>query len=257
MITGRNRMVLTLGLIGCLLGLFSIASLSGARAANEDEDKAIADSLAAMLRAGRTVISRNQERINNPDLGEKGLDGKTVLEQAQKIYQEATRIDPQTIDPASRHGKLLRAQMEAIVEVMNANQKTLNQKGVGFKGLIPATFGRLVNEAFGKTAGNDAEMKVTAPLDLVRNRKARPDDWEADVIREKLIQKNWPKGQLYATVAASRGRQAFRVAVPEYYAASCLSCHGGPKGQIDVTGYPKEGAKEGDLGGVISITLYR
>ena len=47
------------------------------------------------------------------------------------------------------------------------------------------------------------------------------------------------------------------MAVPEYYAASCLSCHGGPKGDIDVTGYPKEGGSEGDLGGVISISLYR
>ena len=47
-----------------------------------------------------------------------------------------------------------------------------------------------------------------------------------------------------------------RTAVPEYYAASCLSCHGGPKGEIDITGYPKEGGKEGELGGIISITLY-
>jgi hypothetical protein len=43
--------------------------------------------------------------------------------------------------------------------------------------------------------------------------------------------------------------------VPEYYVASCLSCHGTPKGEIDVTGYPKEGAALGDLGGVISIKL--
>jgi hypothetical protein len=45
--------------------------------------------------------------------------------------------------------------------------------------------------------------------------------------------------------------------VPEYYAASCLTCHGSPKGEMDITGYPKEGAKLDDLGGVISITLYR
>jgi hypothetical protein len=210
-----------------------------------------------MLRSGRTVVSRNQAKINNPDMGDKGLDGKTVLAEAVKIYEEATKIDPLKVDPSSRHGRLLRAQMDAIVEVMDTNQKTINQKGVGFKGFIPATFGRLVNESFGKTAGSDAEMKVTAPIDLVRNRKARPDEWEAGVIRDKLLKTDWPKGQLFATVAASRGRSAFRVAVPEYYAASCLSCHGGPKGQIDVTGYPKEGAKEGDLGGVISITLYR
>jgi Protein of unknown function (DUF3365) len=235
----------------------SIANLSVIQAASDDEDKAVANSLADMLRAGRTVISRNQDRINNPDLGDKGLDGKTVLEQALKIYHENTKSDPLQIDPSSRHGRLLRAQMDAIVEVMDSNQKLINQPGVGFKAFIPATFGRLVNESFAKRVGSEAEMKVTAPLDLVRNRKSRPDEWETEVIRDKLLTASWPKGQLFATVATSRGRPAFRVAVPEYYAASCLSCHGGPKGQIDVTGYPKEGANEGDLGGVVSITLYR
>jgi hypothetical protein len=235
----------------------SVANLSVTQAAGDDEDKAIANSLAAMLQAGRTVISRNQDRINNPDIGDKGLDGKTVLEQALKIYQENTKSDPLQIDPSSRHGRLLRAQMDAIVEVTDSNQKTINQPGVGFKAFIPATFGRLVNESFAKRVGSEAEMKVTAPLDLVRNRKARPDEWESEVIRDKLLTASWPKGQLFAAVATSRGRPAYRVAVPEYYAASCLSCHGGPKGQIDVTGYPKEGANEGDLGGVISITLYR
>jgi hypothetical protein len=34
-----------------------------------------------------------------------------------------------------------------------------------------------------------------------------------------------------------------------------LSCHGEPKGQPDVSGYKKEGAKEGDLGGAISVKV--
>ncbi len=160
------------------------------------------------MRAGRTVVSRNQDRINNPDIGDKGLDGKTVMEQALKIYQENTKTDPLLIDTSSRHGRLLRAQMDAIAEVMDSNQKTINQPGVGFKAFIPATFGRLVNEAFAKRVGSEAEMKITAPLDLVRNRKARPDDWETEVIRDKLLTASWPKGQLFATVATSRGRPA-------------------------------------------------
>ena len=117
---------------------------------------------------------------------------------------------------------------------METNQKTLNQQGVGFQGLFPAIFGRLVNETFGKGAANDAEMKVTAPLDLIRNRKSRPDEWETEVIRDKLLAANWVKGQLFATVAKSKGKNAFRIAVPEYYAASCLTCHGNPKGQVDI-----------------------
>jgi hypothetical protein len=240
-----------------ICAVLSIEGVLVIEAASDDEDKLIADSLAAMLQAGRTVISRSQERINNPEIGDKGLNGKTVLDQTIKIYQDATKSDPLKIEASSRHGRLLRAQLDAIVEVMDANQKTINQPGVGFKAFIPATFGRLVTESFGKKAANDAEIKITAPIELVRNRKSRPDEWEAEVIRDKLSAANWLKGQLFAAVASSHGRAAFRVAVPEYYSESCLSCHGGPKGQIDVTGYPKEGAKEGDLGGVISITLYR
>jgi hypothetical protein len=44
--------------------------------------------------------------------------------------------------------------------------------------------------------------------------------------------------------------------VPEYYVASCLSCHGQPAGEMDITGYPKEGGQEGDLGAAISITIF-
>jgi Protein of unknown function (DUF3365) len=233
----------------------SVATVS--KAADDSEDTVIANSLAAMLSAGLNVISRNQDLIDNPDIEDKGFDGKSVLAQAQQLFQETTGSNPLNTDPSHRHGRLLRVEMDAIVEVMNAHQRELNQRGIGFKGFIPATFGRLITESFARGAEGDAELKITAPLQFIRNRKARPDNWEAYVIREKLMSASWPKGEFYAAVAENKGRPAFRVAVPEYYEASCLSCHGGPKGQIDITGYPKEGRNEGDLGGVISITLYR
>jgi hypothetical protein len=235
--------------------VLSIATIG--KAADESEGIVIAKSVAAMLSAGLIVISNNQPLINNPDIGDKGLDGKSVLEQAQKLFRETTGSDPSTIDPSHRHGRLLRVEMNAIVEVMNAHQRDLNQRGIGFKGFVPSTFGRLVVEAFNRGAQGDAELKMTAPLELVRNRKARPDKWESYVIREKLTSATWPKGELYAAVDESKGRPAFRVAVPEYYSASCLACHGKPEGQIDITGYPKEGRNEGDLGGLYSLTLYR
>jgi hypothetical protein len=247
-----NRIWRCLGLLLAVTVTFSVGRAGGAY----DDDAVIAQSLATMLRAGRTVISRNQERINNPDIGDKGLEGRIVLAEASRVFKEMTGEDPAEIDRASRRGRLLHAQMEAIVEVMDANQQTLNQRGVAFKGFIPATFARLVNEAFARHAAGEAEVKVTAPANLIRNIKARPDKWEAEVIERKLLSPNWPKSQTYAALAESAHRPAFRMAVPEYYAASCLSCHGGPKGETDMTGYPKEGAKEGDLGGVISITLY-
>jgi len=92
--------------------------------------------------------------------------------------------------------------------------------------------------------------------ELVRNRKARPDAWEAEIIKTKLLDPQRPKGQSYSAVVDTNDRPAFRIMVPEYYAASCLVCHGSPKGEMDITGYPKEGGKLGDLGAVISIALY-
>jgi uncharacterized protein DUF3365 len=100
-------------------------------------------------------------------------------------------------------------------------------------------------------------MKVTAPPQFIRNAKTKADDWESGVISDKLLLASWPKDQSFAVVTQAKGKTAHRTAVPEYYGASCLGCHGSPQGEIDITGYPKEGGKEGDLGGVISITLYK
>jgi hypothetical protein len=100
-------------------------------------------------------------------------------------------------------------------------------------------------------------MKVTAPEELVRNRKALPDDWEKTVLADKFAKPDWPKGQAFSEPATVDGRPAYRFIVPEYYKASCLSCHGTPKGETDITGYPKEGGKEGDLGAAISVTLFQ
>jgi hypothetical protein len=230
----------------------------GANAATPAEDDALtAKSLATMLRAGRTVISRNQEKINDPKIGDKGLDGKTVVAEAVKIYTQTAGVDPLTIDAKSRHGKLLRIELEAMAEVMDGHQQTINRPGVGFKGFIPAVFGRQVSESFGRRAAGLADMKVTAPPKLIRNQKARADDWEAAVIKDKLMSAAWPKDQSFSEVAKSKGKDAYRTAMPEYYGASCLSCHGSPAGEVDITGYAKEGAAVDDLGGVISITLYR
>jgi hypothetical protein len=252
-------MALVAGAIGIGGGAATVVMLvaNASAATPAEDDAAVAKSLATMLRAARAVISVNQNKINDPNLGNKGLDGKSVLAEAVKIYRETAGVDPASIDAKSRHGKLLRMEMEAIVEVLDVHQQTINRQGVGFKGFIPAIFGRQVSESFGRRAVGLAEIKVTAPSKLVRNPKARADAWENAVIHDKLMSSSWPKDQIFSEVAKANNKTAYRTAMPEYYAASCLSCHGSPAGEIDITGYPKEGGQVGDLGGVISITLYR
>ena len=224
---------------------------------SEAGDEEIALSLANLLRAARAVVAAEQDLINDPAPGDKGLTGDAVLAAALDNYRQATGRDPLAIDPESRHGRLLAAQMAAIKEVMDEHQEAINRPGVGFMGFVPAVFGRLVGERFGEKAGDEARVKVTAPPELVRNLKARPDAWEAAAIADALKSPEWPEGKVFAAEAEVRGRPAYRILVPEYYSAGCLTCHGGPKGEIDVTGYPKEGGALGDLGGVISVTLFR
>ena len=242
----------------CVTLVLAVVTAAPAANSTADDGAQIGESLATMLSAVRTVISKNQDRINNPDIGDKGLDGKVVLSEAGVLYQQATGTAPASIDPNSLHGRLIRMQMDAIEEVMEVHQETINRQDVGFKGFIPAVFSRLVNEAFGRRAAGVAEMKVTAPLALLRNPQVRPDDWELGVIETKLQAPGWPKDQPFMAKAPKNdGMLAERALFPEYYGRSCLTCHGSPRGEIDITGFPKEGAKEGDLGGIISIALYR
>jgi hypothetical protein len=249
--TGRRLAGVAAGLAVLGLGL----SFMTPAAADQNEQQ-VAESLAKMLQSARSVISKHQADINDEKRGDKGLTADVVLTEANANYLKATGIDPASYDPASQQGRLLAAQTAAIREVIDANQTLINQPGVGFKGFIPATFARLVNEAFSRRVGTEANVKVTAPAELIRNRKARPDAWEVEVITAKFLKPDWVRGTPFADTVTTDGAAAFRMMVPEYYSASCLSCHGAPKGSLDITGYPREGAAENDLGGVISVTLH-
>jgi hypothetical protein len=217
----------------------------------------IAESLAHMLQAARSVISDNQALIDDPTIGNKGLTGAVVLSNAIAQYRAATGTDPLADEANPRAARLLRFEMDSIAEVVDANQDLINARGVAFKAFIPAVFARLVGEAFHRRAGEEASIKVTAPPALVRNRKSLPDAFESSVIRDRFLTPAWPRGQSYETSVERAGHQQFRMLVPEYYAPSCLACHGSPKGSLDITGYPREGASPGDLGGVISVTVAR
>jgi hypothetical protein len=213
--------------------------------------------LAELLRDGRQVISANQPLINDPTLGPKGLSGAKVLALASDLFRERQGRDLASYPENARTGRLLHKLAEAIRQVMDEHQGEIDAKDVGFKGFIPAVFGRLTSERFVELAAGEAQLKITAPMALVRNRRSRPDAWENDIVETHFLSATWAKGSAFQGEAQFDGRSAFRMLIPEYYGASCLSCHGSPKGEVDRTGYPKEGAKEGDLGGVISVVLPR
>lgn len=257
MMNAGRGVILILAVSAVFCSFAAATSVPGQTQNDEQAEMKLALDLAKLLQSARTVISNHQNLINDPEVGDKGLTGERVLAETIEQYRKATGHDPRDFDPQSREGRLMRAELDAIREVVDESQTLINEKGLGFKGFIPAVFGRLVTERLRDKVATELQIKITAPPPLVRNRKARPDEWEQQIIETKFLSPDWTRGQVYSEAQKNGVQSVFRVMVPEYYAASCLTCHGGPKGEIDITGYPKEGASEGDLGGVISITLFR
>jgi hypothetical protein len=237
-----------------VLGL--VAAMSPALA-GDAEDAAMGMKLAELLQAGRNVVSNYQTLINDPSLGDKQLDGERFTREALELYREQAGAALFEDGIPERDRRLLQAQLDAMREVMDEQQMSINRPGIGFKGFVPAVFARLANEKFGARVGAEAKLRVTAPEHLVRNRKSLPDEWESGIIENVFSDPQRPRGEPYTEATEVDGRSAFRMLLPEYYTQSCLSCHGEPKDEVDVTGYPKEGGKEGDLGGAISIVLFR
>ncbi|MEE8058476.1 MAG: DUF3365 domain-containing protein [Pseudomonadales bacterium] len=218
--------------------------------ANEVEDAKLSKNLATLYRSARKVISDNQALINDASKGDKGLSATAVTTRAKAIYKKAAG---QTLSIGKYEKKLL----AAVTKVMNDAQDLINQKDVGFKGFLPAIFARQVATEFSSATDGLLTIKLTAPKNYVRNRANRPDKWESNIIENSFRSADYPKGRPKYETTTVKGKPAFRYILPEYYAESCLKCHGEPKGDIDITGGKKEGGVFGELGGAISLVLFK
>lgn len=246
-----------LALSFAVLGLISVIAAPRVVAAQGGDEVDLGNRLAAVLRAGRGVVSSSQGLINDPSVVDKGLTGEVFRAMVIEAYVAQYGVPPLTDDLSPEERQLTESQLASMTEVINENQSVINAEGLAFKGFIPAIFARLVNEKFADKMASQASVKVTAPIDKVRNRKARPDQWENDVIESKFKSDGWSKGEAFSEDVLVGGKPAFRMLIPEYYSTSCLACHGSPAGETDITGFPKEGGSEGELGGAISITLFK
>jgi hypothetical protein len=224
-------------------------------ATQKEIDHTIALHLATLLRSARQVISDHQDLINEKKTG-KGLTGQRILQEAKANYARTTGHALPTLDPTSLEGMMLQAEEEAIQEVVDQAQPLINDPTRGFKGFLPAVFAYRVADVFRAKVKNHAYLKLTAPAELIRHQENAPDAWESSMIKSKFQSPGWTKGQYVEAEGELNGRKAYRLLIPEYYEASCLACHGEPKGEKDITGWMKEGGKSGDVGGAISAAIY-
>jgi len=238
------------------LALAVVATVSAPVAARAETEEEIAKEMATLFRAARAVISKHQAHINDPNVGDKGLSSDAVIAQAKENYKTAAGHDL-AIDPATKTGECLQAELDAIAAVMKEAQPLINEQGKGFKGFLPAVFAGRVAAATSEKLKGKAEIKLTAPKEYVRNRANKPDEWESSVIESKFKTAGWTKDAGFSESTQKDGKAAFRFILPEYYGEGCLSCHGEPKGESDITGGAKEGGKLGELGGAISVTIFQ
>jgi hypothetical protein len=219
-------------------------SSGAAHAANEAETGEL---LVKLMQAGRTVVSENQDLINDASKGDKGFTAQAFEEKLVAKFKEKAGVD---LKGDGTHNKLLLALVEAGREVVDEAQVVLNRPGLGFKGFIPAVWGRKAGEKFGQKTG--IKLKLTnADYRFPGN---KPDDFEAEVLK-LFSDVSYPKGKEYTRMTMAGGKPVLRMMVPEYAGPKCLGCHGEPKGERDITGNKKEGWKEGGLAGAISLTI--
>jgi hypothetical protein len=221
-------------------------SVSPVLAGNEAE---VAEHLIDLVKIGRGVMSEQMSNINDPSKGNKGFTGDYMAAQVLERFKKKTKIDlriPNVVPQAGLYLALIQAEKDVVDEA----QPIINRQGIGFKGFIPAVFTRKTGEQFYRKSG--VRLKLTG-IDY-RNANNRPDDFEAEVLR-MFSDPRHPKGQTYVRNTMVDGKPVLRMMDPEYAGPSCLACHGGPQGSKDITGGRKEGWKEGDLAGAISVVL--
>ncbi|MDO8357149.1 MAG: DUF3365 domain-containing protein [Nitrospirota bacterium] len=242
-----------------ITGMLAILTLgavtpSTSWAVDRAEAEETARLLAKLLKAGRLVIERNQLLIDDQHKGDKGFTPEVFEQQLVREFREQTNIDlaklhntTVVVPPLAK--ELLPAFVVASKEVVRDAQVVINQRGIGYKNFIPATYGSQAAARFSKHTRVRLKQTTLQP----RNPKNEPDEYEASVLK-------WlsgrPRAEAYVSELTDQG-QTLRVVMPIYYVPACLSCHGEPKGELDISGYPKEGYMDGDLAGAITVTLTR
>lgn len=224
------------------------SSISWAQTPREEIENT-AQHLATLLNVGRLIIQHNQALINDPRIGNKGFTPEVFEQQVLDEFLRETHIDLKhgSSQLPSLAKELLPVLLESSKEVVADAQLVINQKGIGYKNFVPATFGSQAARKF----SNRSYVKIKQTALNPRNLKNTPDAYEENLLK-RLATK--PAVDTAITEWIDNGT-TLRAVTPIYYSQDCLVCHGNPKGILDMSGYPREGAKEGELAGAISIRI--
>lgn len=168
-----------------------------------------------------------------------------VLNASWSTYAQRAQAEREMLEKS----QILARQMGATWDFVDINQERIDTDSDGsynFKGIYCAIAGKGIGKLF--SHGTDYVIRYVK-VDP-RQKSAAPDEFE------QMAFDSFDKGasEFYSITRYDDG-DVFRYVMPLKITESCLACHGEPAGEIDVTGYPKEGAQIGEIGGAISIVM--
>lgn len=144
---------------------------------------------------------------------------------------------------------MLATEMDAVWDFMEINQSQFVKNEDGTYNVYCVVAAKVVARKF--TTASDGIIIHYTNIETRRPSDA-PDEFELEALR--ALQDNSELASYYELVDYQDGK-AFRYVEPLWITDSCLECHGGPAGELDVMGYAKEGRQEGDLAGAVSIII--
>jgi general secretion pathway protein A len=221
---------------------------------DHEQERETSRLLAILFDSGRVVVGLNQALINDASKGDKGFTPAAFEKQVLAVFEQRTGINlsnPNDTLPVMAR-PLLDRLLEESKRTIESYQTPINIAGISYKGLIPATFGTETAKRFQTWSG--IYLRQIAPERFLRNEKNKPDEYETGVLKA-LAEQASASGESQFKWEITDGGHMLRLMLPLYYNKACLDCHGEPKGQRDISGYPREGGKEGELGGAISVKL--
>ena len=171
---------------------------------------------------------------------------------AVSIVADVRLQEKQSEESLREQAYILSQQMQAVWDFVTANQDRINTDADGsynFKGLHCSIAGTSVGALF----TNRTDYVIRYVSDKPRNEKNTADELENEAI--DAFRSNESLREYAAFDTAENGVEYYRYLIPLKMTSGCVSCHGNPAGEMDVTGFEKEGLADGDLVGVANISI--
>lgn len=160
--------------------------------------------------------------------------------------------DSHAVTELTEQGRALARQMDSVWKFMSLNQDKLQEVAYDENGAYRGIHCAIAGTTIGRIFSEENDYSIRFVNHNPRNRLNVPDEFET----EALTAFDGPeRAEEYYGMGTYQGQRVFRYVAPMTIQESCLTCHGQPAGELDITGNAKEGWSVGDVGGAMSIIV--